>query len=246
MIDLFMSIHTGNPREAPGSTEATKRAFEACEGLPAEPRILDIGCGPGAQTLELAELCGGSIVAIDLHQPYLDRLDAEARGRGVADRITPMRADMSRLDFAPGAFDLVWSEGAIYNMGFRAGLESWRALLADGGCLSVSEATWLTEDPPAEARAFWSEGYPAMQGMDDNLRTIRDAGYDLLEHFTLPAECWHDYYAHLESRMAELDREHAADADWTNVIAAERQEIDLYRRFGDAYGYVFYIARKPR
>ena len=245
-FELFMTIHSGNPREAPGSTETTKRAFDLCEGLPVAPYVLDVGCGPGTQTLELAELCEGSFVAVDLHQPYLDRLHEEAQRRGLASRISTLRADMSKLDLAPGSFDLVWSEGAIYNMGFRAGLEAWRPLLADGGCMAISEATWLTDDPPPEARAFWDEGYPAMQQVDDNLRDIRESGFVPLGHFVLPAGCWHDYYAHLEARMAALEAEHPGDAVAAAVLEAERREIALYRDCGDAYGYVFYVMRRER
>ena len=243
-LDIFMAIHTGNPREAPGSSEATLRALALCAGLPASPRVLDLGCGPGAQTLELAAQTGGRFVAIDLHAPYLDRLEAEARARGLADSITTLRADMGRLELEPGTFDLVWSEGAIYNVGFRAGLTAWRPLLVERGCIAVSEATWLVDDPPEEVRAFWSDGYPAMQGVEDNLRELRETGFEPLGHFTLPSSCWRDYYAHLEARMAELERELAGDEVAQAVLAAEHREIELHRRFGDTYGYVFYVARR--
>lgn len=243
-LEIFMAIHSGNPREAPGSADATRRAFGLCAGLPDRPRILDVGCGPGAHSLELVELSGGRVLAVDLHAPYLARLEAEARRRGLADRVATRVADMARLDLAPGAFDLVWSEGAIYNMGFRSGLDAWRTLLAPRGCLAVSEATWLTPTPPDEARAFWAEGYPAMQGVDDNLRDLEATGFDPLGHFTLEARCWHDYYAHIEARMTVLEREFGDDDDAEAVFADERREIDLYRRFGDSYGYVFYVARR--
>jgi SAM-dependent methyltransferase len=244
-FEVFMAIHTGNPREAPGSTRATKRAFELCEGLPVLPRVLDIGCGPGTQTLELARLCNGTFLALDLHQPYLDRLNDEARRLGVDERITTLRMDMRQLGFAPGSFDLIWSEGAIYNIGFRAGLEAWRPLLVRGGCMAVSEATWLTDDPPAEARAFWDESYPAMQGIEGNLHVISESGFIPLGHFVLPASCWMDYYAHLETRIAALEPGLAGDAEALAVIDAERREIELYRECGDAYGYVFYVMREP-
>jgi SAM-dependent methyltransferase len=242
--EIFMAIHSGNPREAPGGSGTTKRAFALCEGLPRAPRILDVGCGPGAQSLELAELSDGSVLAVDLHEPYLERLDAEAERRGLAERIETRCADMRALDLEPGSFDLVWSEGAIYNMGFRAGLEAWRPWLTASGYLAVSEATWLTDDPPEPARAFWAEGYLAMQGVHANLVDLREAGFEPRAHFTLPPECWYDYYAHLEARIAELEREYAGDPEAAAVFEAERTEIDVYRRCGDAYGYVFYVARR--
>ncbi len=243
-LEVFMAIHSCNPREAPGSKAMTKRAFELCEGLPDAPRVLDVGCGPGTQTLDLAEICAGTFVAVDLHEPYLERLADEAERRGLGGRITARRADMAKLDFEPDSFDLIWSEGAIYSMGFESGLKSWRPLLADGGCMAVSEATWLVPDPPDEVRAFWSEGYPAMQDVASNRQTIRAAGYRMLGHFVLPASCWLDYYAQLESRMAALAPEYADDAEALGVFAAERREIELYRNYPDTYGYVFYVLRK--
>ncbi len=242
VTELFMAIHSGNPREAPGSAASTRRAFDLCIGLPDAPRGLDLGCGPGGQTLDLAAHCDGRFLAIDLHAPYLERLEREAERRGLSSRIETLRADIGELDLDAGSFDLIWSEGAIYNVGFRAGLEAWRPLLARGGYMAVSEATWLVESPAEEVRAFWAEAYPAMQSVEANLRDVRDAGFTLCDHFTLPAACWHDYYADLEARMEALAAEHADDDVAAAVFAAERREIDLYRRHGDAYGYVFYVA----
>jgi SAM-dependent methyltransferase len=243
-LEIFMSIHTGNPREAPGSAAATQRAFELCGDLGSEPRILDLGCGPGAQSLDLASLSGGTVTAVDLHAPYLDQLTDKARHVGLEDRVTPLCADMAELTFAPGSFDLVWSEGAIYNLGFRTGLETWRPLIGPEGCVAVSEVTWLVEEPPDEARAFWAEGYPDMQSIDANLEDLERAGFAPLGHFVLDASCWHEYYGHLEERMAGLEPAYAGDEVAARVFDAERQEIDVYRRHGESYGYVFYVARR--
>jgi serine/threonine-protein kinase HipA len=92
--------------------------------------VLDLGCGSGRPSLVLAETLGARVLAIDLHQPLLDRLSARARAQGLADLIEVRCADIGALDLAPGSVDLLWSEGAIYLLGFEVGLTRWRPLLA--------------------------------------------------------------------------------------------------------------------
>lgn len=186
-IKLFFDIHSDLPREGPGSNECTRRAFGMIEGLPDSPRILDIGCGPGMQTVELARISGGHITAVDNHQPFLDALSESARREGVADRIEIVNASMSDLPFADESFDLIWSEGSIFIIGFAEGLRQWKRLLKPGGVIALTEAAWLRPDPPAELADFWNECYPAIMDVDGNLAVIRECGYDVVGHFTLPA-----------------------------------------------------------
>jgi ubiquinone/menaquinone biosynthesis C-methylase UbiE len=77
--NIFWEIHSGLPREGPGDNASIRRAFLMAAELPAAPRILDVGCGPGMQTLELAKISGGQITAVDIHQPFLDELQRRAR-----------------------------------------------------------------------------------------------------------------------------------------------------------------------
>ena len=72
--EFFWKIHSGIPREGPGDNESTKKAYMMLKDLPENPRILDIGCGPGMQTIELAKLSGGQIVALDFYPPFLEQL----------------------------------------------------------------------------------------------------------------------------------------------------------------------------
>jgi ubiquinone/menaquinone biosynthesis C-methylase UbiE len=129
VTDIFFEIHSGLPREAPGDDASTARAFDFVHGLPPEPDVLDIGCGPGAQTLVLAGLTRGRITAVDVHAPFLDDLRSRAKRPGVAGRIQAVRASMFSLPFVDASFNLVWSEGAIYLMGFDKGLAGWRRVL---------------------------------------------------------------------------------------------------------------------
>jgi len=247
-VSLFWRLHSGLPREGPGDDESTRRALRSLAGLlPDSPRILDIGCGPGMQTLVLARETAGHVTAVDRHQPFLDELTRRAARDGLTARIATVNAPMSALGFPDAAFDLIWSEGAIYIVGFAEGLRAWRRLLTRNGAIAVTEISWLGPDIPAEAAAFWSRGYPAMTDVNTNLRTIESAGYSPIDHFVLPEAAWWDhYYAPLERRIAALRSEYKDDREALAFLDGELAEISLYRKHAASYGYVFYIARNTR
>ena len=241
-MDLFFELHQDIPREGPGEAASTRRAFALLTGLPAEPRLLDIGCGPGLQTLELARISAASILAIDTHQPFLDALARRASREGLAERITTLKQSMFALDFEPASFDVLWSEGAIYIIGFERGLREWRPLLKTGGYLAVTELSWLIADPPAEAKTFWLENYPRIQTREENLDILQKAGYREVGHFALPESAWwQDYYTPLEKRIAMLAEKYRNNDEALAFLDNSQREIDLYRKYSEWYGYVFYI-----
>jgi ubiquinone/menaquinone biosynthesis C-methylase UbiE len=214
--------------------------------------VLDIGCGPGAQTLVLADALssGGKpaprITAVDLHAPYLQRLEAGARERGFENRIKTVACRMEELPFEHGSFDLIWSEGAVYIIGFEEGLTLWSRFLKPRGYLAVSEISWLRPvyDIPDAPRSFWSKAYPSMATVPENIRRAEKAGFSLIGAYTLPESDWLDsYYVPLEKRLGELQERHADDRDMREVIEGELEEIELYRHYGSYYGYVFYVFR---
>ena len=244
-MSIFCESTEGLPRQAPGSTEATLRALGLVHGLPPHPRILDVGCGPGAQTIELARATGGSIVAVDIRQRFLDELTERAGAAGVLPQVTTVNTSMFDMDFADASFDLIWSEGAIYIAGFAAGLCAWRRFLKAGGWVAVSELTWLEPDPPAEAVAFWARSYPGMRSIERNCRIVAEAGYLDTDGFVLPVQDWNNYYGPAERRVAELREKYADDREVIAILDRACREHDLFRAYSDAYGYVFYVMRKP-
>lgn len=245
-LAFFYEIHSHIRRQGPGNQASTLKALQLAGTLPSKPVVLDIGCGPGAQTAHLAQaLDGARIGAVDNHQPYVDAANQLLKETGVADRAQAQLGDMTQLDFPDGYFDLLWCEGAAYIMGVHRALAHWRRLLKPRGVLAFSEAVWLTETPPGEARQFWQD-YPAMMDMQGNRRLIEAEGYELLGDFVLPPEAWwDDYYQPLEDRIKALALQHKDQMQALQMLAATRAEIDLYRRYGDSYGYGFFILAKP-
>jgi SAM-dependent methyltransferase len=242
-LDVFWELHDGLPKQGPGSDASTARALAACAPLPREPRILDLGCGTGRQTLALARLTGGHVTALDVWAPSLAALRERARDAGLGDRIEAVQRSMAAPELGARAFDLVWCESAVYTVGFDAALRAWRPLLAPGGALALSELAWLRDDAPERARRFWAAGYPAMRMHAENLRALAEAGYSLAADFVLPDADWEDgYYVELARRLPALRGRHA-EPEARAVLDAAEQEIAVFRERAGSFGYVFYVAR---
>lgn len=239
---IFFEIHSDLPREGPGDRRSTEKALSMLSDLKKNPYILDVGCGPGMQTLDLLDLTDGSIVAVDNHQPFLDQLSEKVMQKGIAGRVQIVNADMSSLDFHPATFDLIWSEGAAYSMGFKNALSTWKPFLVKQGYLAVTELTWIRPDPPDEAKRFFAEEYPVMQNIESNLEAIRRAGYNVVGHFTLPESAWWDnYYTPIEKKLPAFREKYKDNPEALAVVELHEVEIDIYRKYSDFYGYVFYV-----
>jgi SAM-dependent methyltransferase len=239
---VFFEVHSGLPREGPGNRESTQRALALAGDLPPRPRVLDIACGPGMQTIDLAELMPtAKITAIDGHAPFLIELRRRAAEHGHAQRITTQLADLRALPFAPGSFDLIWCEGAAYIMGFERALQAWKPLLTRAGRIAITEPAWLRTDPPAHVQKQWTS-YPAMTDVPGCRAAVTRAALQLLGDFVLPEAAWWDhYYGPMQARLAELSGAHTNDPVAKAVLDDCAQEITIYRDYSSFYGYVFLI-----
>ena len=243
---IFFEVHSNLPRQGPGDNESTKKAFLMLTDLPSKPRILDVGCGSGMQTVELAKLSKVTVEAVDNHVPFLEELRQNAEAEGVGGRIHAVEGSMFDLKYADHSFDAVWSEGAIFIIGFEKGLREWKRLLAPKGYLVVSETTWLKADQPAEVaeelKQFWKQSYLAIATVEENLATAEKAGYRVVGHFVLPSESWWtNYYTPILAKLPALKQKYRGDPKALSVLAMEDVETDVFRRYSDYYGYVFYI-----
>lgn len=245
-IELLIDLHLPNARQGPGGAEQTRLAL-ALSGLAGRSglRIADIGCGTGATTLVLAEALDARIDAVDLAPPFVEALRRRAAEAGLADRVTASVGAMESLPFKPGSLDAIWSEGAIYSMGFAAGVAAWRPFLKPGGILAVSELTWLTAERPAELTEHWQAAYPEVGTASEKMAVLEHAGYSPVGYFVLPETCWlDDYYRPLQARFPAFLDAHGHSAAARAIVAEEEKEIDLYERHSAFVSYGFYVARR--
>ena len=244
-VDLICEFFLNTQRQGPGNPEATLRALSFIDGLTDDSRIADLGCGTGGQTMTLARHAPGHVTGLDFYPGFIERFNANARGANFDDRVKGVVGSMDDLPFREGELDLIWSEGAIYNIGFERGLREWRRYLRPGGFLAVTEASWFTDERPAEIHDYWMEMYPGIDTIPGKVAQVQRAGYLPVATFVLPENCWTEhYYAPLAKARELFLRKYAGNATAEELVAFQRQEEALYDKYKAFYGYVFYIAKK--
>lgn len=238
--EAFWKIHTGLPRQAPGSNETTLHLLELA-GNP-KGRGLEIGCGQGRASLLLAG-SGITLVATDTHQPFLDELVQAAHAAGLSEKIITQNISMDALDYPNESFDVLWAEGSAYILGWERAIQQWKRLLKPAGVLVATECCWLTNTPSLEAKQFWVKGYPTMLPVEVATEVAARHGYNVIARYTLPASDWFDeYYSPMKNRHTFLSA--GADDSLEQAIALGQAEIELYEKHGDEYGYVGFVLKK--
>lgn len=243
---LLIDLHKDAHRQGPGGDAETELALNLAMINRAEPlKIADIGCGTGASTILLARLLNARITAVDFLQDFLDVLEKRAEETGVGGRISTLARSMDDLPFADEELDVIWSEGAIYNIGFEKGIAEWRRFLKAGGLLVASEITWLTDSRPEELQEYWNSEYPEIDVASAKIRILEKHGFSPVGYFVLPEHCWLDeYYRPMQARFEEFLNRNGNSKEAREIVNAEQHEIDLYETYKSHISYGVYIAKK--
>lgn len=245
-IELIIDLHLDNKRQGPGSPQETKKALDLIGIAKFENlKIADIGCGCGGQTITLAQNTSAEIIAVDLFPQFLEKLEQQVEILGLNHRVKTQVASMESLPFQPEEFDVIWSEGAIYNMGFREGIANWHKFLKPGGYLAVSEISWLTDSRPQAIENYWLREYPEIDTVSNKIQVLENNGYVPTARFILPSYCWLDnYYQPLQERFEGFLKKHDNSELARSIVENEQKEIEIYKQFKNYYSYGFYIAQK--
>ena len=189
-----------------------------------EPYILDIGCGTGVPTLELAKQSDGIVIGVDINQADLDIFMDNIRFEGLTERVFAKKLSLFDMDFENNSFDIIWSEGAISAIGFERGLKVFGRFLKTGGYLVIHDA---------------------MKDEGKNLKCIKENDYSLLGHFVLSQEVWHrEYYIPLRERYQEMKLSNGTDKKDTQEIEALKREIDEFENYPGLQQSEFFVMQK--
>lgn len=136
-------------------------------------RILDLGCGPGVATCQLANAFpGASVVAVDGSAELLDRVRTRALRHGVDDRVTTVEANIEAGVGDLGPADIVWAAMVLHHVkDIASGLDGVLAALRPGGLLALAEFGTPTRILPDETGLTWP-------GLDGRLHQAHESVLD--------------------------------------------------------------------
>lgn len=244
MNKYFTELYEDLPRDEEKRNTYTRKAYQILPAIPT-PTILDIGCGSGVQTLELARLSKGTIIAIDIKESSLEELKKQAKQQHLDTYVMTNKQSMLSLKFPDETFDIIWTEGSIFAIGFSEGLKAWKRFIKPQGYLVVHEMVWLQENPPEDLKNYWRQRYPGITTIEQNINYTKKYGYILLDHFSLPEDAWWSlYYQPLEKRIQFLKKKYQNNSKALAVFTAEEQEIALYKKYSSWFGSAFFIMQK--
>ena len=203
----------------------TRKAFRILPQMD-KPRILDIGCGSGIPTLELARLSQGEVIGIDIDQPALDKFAIKIAEAGLNRRVQALNCSMFDMDFPEETFDIIWSEGSIYTMGFEKGLREWKRFLKPGGFMVIHDE----------------------QGdVNEKLGQIPEFGYELLGYFLLSKETWWvEYFAPLEKLITEAQTKYFNDLQVLEEVQQTQRELDMFNNNPERNSSVYFVMKKEQ
>ena len=244
-INLICEYFSSVERQGPGSPEVTIKALSFIDNLSKESQIADIGCGTGGQTMVMAQHTSGKIRGVDLFPTFINLFNSNANKLNLQERVEGIVGSMDNLPFQHEEIDLIWSEGAIYNIGFERGLNDWRKFIKTGGYIAVSEASWFTDERPTEIDEFWMDAYPEIDTIPNKVEQMQKAGYIPVATFILPENCWTEHFYAPQVLAKEVFlKKYAGNRTAEEFIANQRHETQLYYKYKEYYGYVFYIGKK--
>jgi ubiquinone/menaquinone biosynthesis C-methylase UbiE len=246
-VKLICDYFSHIKRQGPGSTASTKKALEFIDLFNENTEVVDLGSGSGAQSLVLAQETQAKITAIDLFPKFINLLNQQAKKHGLDKRLKGIVGSMEELPFKENEIDVIWSEGAIYNIGFQRGIIEWRKFLKSGGYLAVTEVCWLTKTQPEEIYRFWKEAYPEIDSISNKISQIQAAGYIPTACFVLPENCWtEEFYAPQKAAATVFLKKHPNNQAAIDLVKNEEREAALYAKYKEYYSYVFFIAKKTK
>ncbi len=243
-LNIIYEFFSNTDRQGPGSPRETMKALSFIDGLTEKSKIADIGCGTGGQTMVLGKNTPCEIIGVDAWPGFINQFNQNAKIKNLQNRVKGIVGSMENLPFKEEEFDLIWSEGAIYNIGFKRGLREWRKFLKQGGYIAVTENTWFSDERPTEIQDFWQKIYPEIDTIPNKVAQMQKAGFLPVATYILPDTIWLDYYSWQTLRRESFLKKYNGNKNIEEFVASMRYEAELYYKYKAYYGYMFYIGKK--
>jgi len=192
--------------------------------------LLDVGCGPGTITMDLAEIVApGLVVGIDRSSAVIDRAREAAEARALSNLSFEV-GDVYNLDVEDSSFDVVYAHQVLQHLSDPIlALTEMRRVLRDGGWLAVRDADYgeFTWSPANERLDRWMELYHQITRRND---AEADAGRHLVSWVEGAG------FSSLEPSKSDWTYETVEEREWWADLWADRVLYSEFAKQGLEYG----------
>ena len=193
----------------------------------------------------LAQNITGKIIGVDICPNFIDVFNDNARKLNLGERVKGIVGSIEELSFGDEELDLIWSEGVIDSIGFEKCLNYWNGFLKKNGYIAVTCPSWLTDERPNEIEKFWGDAVGGLDTVEENTSIMQKAGFEIITSFVLSEKCWTDnYFTPREAAEEALLKKYAGNKLVEDYVKDDAYEVELYSKYKQYYGYVFYIGQK--
>ncbi len=201
----------------------TRKAYRLIPKIK-NPEILDVGCGTGVPTIELAKLSNGHVTGIDIDESLLEILRIKIKDLGLTNQVSVLNESIKTMSFQEESFDIIWSEGAVFVIGFEKSIYSWRKFLKPNGFLVLHDD---------------------IKGKTKKLGLIGKYGYKLAAEFDLSFEIWwNEYYSSLEKLIEKYKDKYPIDSELRSEIESDRNQVKMCKSTPEVVSSFYAILKK--
>ena len=172
-----------------------------------DPCILDVGCGSGIPTIELAKLSKGHVTGLDIDLESLNILKRKIKDYGLENQISVIKESINTMDFPKESFDIIWSEGTVFVIGFENSIKKWRLYLKPKGFMVIHDE---------------------IKDKSKKIKLIEKYSYKIISKFDIPFKIWwEEYFAHLEQLVKGYRKKYPNDFELRKEFEKDQNDIDM-------------------
>jgi ubiquinone/menaquinone biosynthesis C-methylase UbiE len=218
-----MDIHEIRDECRANLNQYTREAFESIPAIK-QPNILDLGCGTGVPTLEVAGLSDGKIVAVDTDRASLDVLRKKIEILNLKERISIVQSSVFEADLPENHYDIIVAEGIFHIIGFEKGLRTFSRLLKDNGYFMIHDE-------------FRDE--------KKKLKVIARYRFELVKFFIIDEKIWwEEYYGYMEKKIMNMEKTDSDHSITKELLEPLKDEIAMFKKNPSGNRSIYYVLKK--
>ncbi len=189
-----------------------------------KPNILDVGCGSGVSTIEIASLTNGNILAIDSDKESLSFFERYIKDSNLESNITIKHNSVFDEELRENSFDIITAEGLFNLIGFEKGLTYFSNFLKISGYFIIHDDS---------------------KNLSTKLKLIERLKFSVIDTIELDENIWGNLYVNcLKNEISQINKNNLDKINSKNSIKTAKDEIKMFENDPSVFKSTYYLLQK--